>query len=228
MRSSSSDRQQRGRSNHPSRPQRSHAVRSSTAFGSRGVVRLAAIVLACTRINQRWTNAFVVSPQVSVGSSSTGDVACYCWSHRHRFPYTHRCHTSTSSHTRLSSSPRVKQHNPANLGPAHDLTSGESTEKPRMPELNHDEIRRYSRHLILPDVGVTGQRRLKASSVLAVGTGGLGSPALLYLAAAGVGRLGIVDNDIVDESNLQRQVSMARVPSTTDVRYKHEYSVCTK
>lgn len=90
-----------------------------------------------------------------------------------------------------------------------------------MPELNHDEIRRYSRHLILPDVGVTGQRRLKASSVLAVGTGGLGSPALLYLAAAGVGRLGIVDNDVVDESNLQRQVNVIRVPSTTAVLYKN-------
>eukprot|EP00903_Cladosiphon_okamuranus_P012472 g11680.t1 len=75
-----------------------------------------------------------------------------------------------------------------------------------LPELNQAEVRRYSRHLILPDVGVEGQRRLKASSVLAVGTGGLGSPALLYLAAAGVGRLGIVDDDVVDESNLQRQV----------------------
>lgn len=75
-----------------------------------------------------------------------------------------------------------------------------------LPELNHDEVRRYSRHLILSDVGVNGQQRLKASSVLAVGTGGLGSPSLLYLAAAGIGRLGIVDDDIVDESNLQRQV----------------------
>ncbi|CAM9985427.1 unnamed protein product, partial [Hapterophycus canaliculatus] len=84
---------------------------------------------------------------------------------------------------------------------------GKSTdEREALPELNHDEVRRYSRHLILPQVGVNGQRRLKASSVLAVGTGGLGSPALLYLAAAGVGRLGIVDDDVVDESNLQRQV----------------------
>lgn len=79
-----------------------------------------------------------------------------------------------------------------------------------LPELNQDEVRRYSRHLILPDVGVGGQRRLKASSVLAVGTGGLGSPALLYLAAAGVGRLGIVDDDVVDESNLQRQVCVSQ------------------
>jgi adenylyltransferase/sulfurtransferase len=69
-----------------------------------------------------------------------------------------------------------------------------------------DEVRRYSRHLIIPDVGKTGQRRLKNARVLVVGAGGLGSPALLYLAAAGVGTLGIVDFDVVDESNLQRQV----------------------
>jgi adenylyltransferase/sulfurtransferase len=69
-----------------------------------------------------------------------------------------------------------------------------------------DEIARFSRHLILPEVGMEGQKRLKAASVLCVGTGGLGSPLLLYLAAAGVGRLGIVDFDLVDHSNLQRQV----------------------
>ncbi|NBR43853.1 MAG: molybdopterin-synthase adenylyltransferase MoeB [Synechococcaceae bacterium WB5_2B_268] len=69
-----------------------------------------------------------------------------------------------------------------------------------------DEIARFSRHLILPEVGMEGQKRLKAASVLCVGTGGLGSPLLLYLAAAGVGRLGIVDFDVVDHSNLQRQV----------------------
>ena len=73
-------------------------------------------------------------------------------------------------------------------------------------ELTVDEVRRYSRHLIIPDVGVTGQKRLKNAKVLVVGAGGLGSPALLYLAAAGVGMLGIVDFDVVDESNLQRQV----------------------
>ncbi len=72
--------------------------------------------------------------------------------------------------------------------------------------LSHDEIRRYSRHLIVPEVGMEGQKRLKASSVLLVGAGGLGSPLALYLAAAGVGRIGIVDFDLVDESNLQRQV----------------------
>lgn len=65
---------------------------------------------------------------------------------------------------------------------------------------------RYSRHLILPEVGVTGQRKLKASSVLCVGAGGLGSPLLLYLAAAGIGRIGLVDDDVVDLSNLQRQI----------------------
>ncbi len=75
-----------------------------------------------------------------------------------------------------------------------------------MSGLSHAEIARYSRHLILPEVGLEGQERLKASSVLCVGTGGLGSPLLLYLAAAGVGRIGIVDFDRVDASNLQRQV----------------------
>ena len=73
-------------------------------------------------------------------------------------------------------------------------------------ELSPDEIARFSRHLILPEVGMEGQKRLKGASVLCVGTGGLGSPLLLYLAAAGVGRLGIVDFDVVDHSNLQRQV----------------------
>src|ERR1700744_4713228 len=73
-------------------------------------------------------------------------------------------------------------------------------------ELSVDEGKRYSRHLIIPDVGMTGQKRLKNAKVLVVGAGGLGSPALLYLAAAGVGTLGIVDFDVVDESNLQRQI----------------------
>jgi len=73
-------------------------------------------------------------------------------------------------------------------------------------ELSVDEVKRYSRHLIIPDVGMAGQKRLKNAKVLVVGAGGLGSPALLYLAAAGVGTLGIVDFDVVDESNLQRQI----------------------
>ncbi len=73
-------------------------------------------------------------------------------------------------------------------------------------QLNTEEYQRYSRHLILPEVGLDGQKRLKAASVLCIGTGGLGSPLLLYLAAAGIGNIGIVDFDIVDSSNLQRQV----------------------
>ncbi|RCG18650.1 adenylyltransferase/sulfurtransferase MoeZ [Sphaerisporangium album] len=73
-------------------------------------------------------------------------------------------------------------------------------------DLTVDEVRRYSRHLIIPDVGMAGQKRLKNAKVLCVGAGGLGSPALMYLAAAGVGTLGVVDFDVVDESNLQRQI----------------------
>lgn len=73
-------------------------------------------------------------------------------------------------------------------------------------DLSVDEVRRYSRHLIIPDVGMDGQKRLKNARVLCVGAGGLGSPALMYLAAAGVGTLGIVEFDVVDESNLQRQI----------------------
>ena len=73
-------------------------------------------------------------------------------------------------------------------------------------QLSKDEYARYSRHIILPEVGLDGQKRLKAASVLCVGTGGLGSPLLLYLAAAGVGRIGIVDFDVVDTSNLHRQI----------------------
>jgi molybdopterin/thiamine biosynthesis adenylyltransferase/rhodanese-related sulfurtransferase/molybdopterin converting factor small subunit len=75
-----------------------------------------------------------------------------------------------------------------------------------LPSLSNDEIARYSRHLIMPEVGMEGQRRLKAASVLMIGTGGLGAPTGMYLAAAGVGRLGILDFDVVDESNLQRQI----------------------
>jgi adenylyltransferase/sulfurtransferase len=75
-----------------------------------------------------------------------------------------------------------------------------------LPALTNDEIKRYSRHLIMPEVGMDGQRRLKAGSVLCVGAGGLGSPAAMYLAAAGVGTIGVVDFDVVDFSNLQRQI----------------------
>ncbi len=75
-----------------------------------------------------------------------------------------------------------------------------------LPELSHSEIHRYSRHLLIPEVGLEGQKKLKAASVLVIGTGGLGSPVALYLAAAGIGRIGLVDYDVVDFSNLQRQV----------------------
>ncbi len=85
-----------------------------------------------------------------------------------------------------------------------------------LPELTQDDLSRYSRHLVLPEVGEEGQRRLKAACVLCVGTGGLGSPLALYLAAAGVGTLGLVDFDRVDASNLQRQI----IHSTADVGRK--------
>lgn len=77
---------------------------------------------------------------------------------------------------------------------------------PTLPGLTRDEILRYSRHLLIPEVGLEGQRKLKGASALVIGTGGLGSPVALYLAAAGVGRIGLVDYDVVDSSNLQRQV----------------------
>ncbi len=82
-----------------------------------------------------------------------------------------------------------------------------------LPSLSNDEIARYSRHLLLPEVGMEGQQKLKAAKVLCVGTGGLGSPLAFYLAAAGVGTLGLVDFDVVDSSNLQRQI----IHSTKDV-----------
>jgi adenylyltransferase/sulfurtransferase len=85
-----------------------------------------------------------------------------------------------------------------------------------LPELTTDDLSRYSRHLILPEVGMEGQRRIKAARVLCVGTGGLGSPLAFYLAAAGVGTLGLVDFDVVDASNLQRQI----IHSTKDIGRK--------
>jgi molybdopterin/thiamine biosynthesis adenylyltransferase/rhodanese-related sulfurtransferase len=89
----------------------------------------------------------------------------------------------------------------------------------RREPLSHEEIARYSRHLIIPEVGLAGQERLKAARVLLVGTGGLGSPLALYLAAAGVGTIGLVDDDVVDASNLQRQV----IHGTSDIgRHKVE------
>src|SRR5580692_11608922 len=90
------------------------------------------------------------------------------------------------------------------------------TEPTALPELTTDDLSRYSRHLILPEVGMEGQQRLKAARVLCVGTGGLGSPLAFYLAAAGIGTLGLVDFDVVDASNLQRQI----IHSTKDIGRK--------
>jgi molybdopterin/thiamine biosynthesis adenylyltransferase/rhodanese-related sulfurtransferase len=84
---------------------------------------------------------------------------------------------------------------------------------PAAIELSHEEVQRYSRHLIMPEVGLTGQKKLKAASILLIGAGGLGSPLAMYLAAAGVGRLGLVDYDVVDYTNLQRQI----IHGTSDV-----------
>ena len=86
-----------------------------------------------------------------------------------------------------------------------NIAAEAKTEK-ELPSLSNEEIARYSRHLILPEVGLEGQKKLKAARVLMIGTGGLGSPLGLYLAAAGIGTLGLVDFDVVDESNLQRQI----------------------
>src|SRR6201988_812114 len=90
--------------------------------------------------------------------------------------------------------------------------------------LSKDEILRYSRHLIMPEVGMDGQQKLKAARVLCVGTGGLGSPVALYLAAAGIGTLGLVDFDIVDFTNLQRQI----LHTTADVGRKKLDSAAEK
>ncbi len=102
---------------------------------------------------------------------------------------------------------RVKDGDTIMIVPSIAGGAAVKTEVPAsLPSLSNDEISRYSRHLIMPEVGMEGQRRLKAASVLMIGTGGLGAPLGLYLAAAGVGRLGLVDFDIVEASNLQRQV----------------------
>lgn len=98
------------------------------------------------------------------------------------------------------------------------------TETIPLPELTTDDLARYSRHLILPEVGMEGQQRLKAAKVLCVGTGGLGSPLALYLAAAGIGTLGLVDFDVVDASNLQRQI----IHSTKDIGRKKLDSAAEK
>src|ERR1700692_3780887 len=99
-----------------------------------------------------------------------------------------------------------------------------ATEPTALPELTTDDLSRYSRHLILPEVGMEGQRKLKAARVLCVGTGGLGSPLALYLAAAGIGPLGLVDFDVGDASNLQRQI----IHSTKDIGRKKLDSAAEK
>src|SRR3954463_1269854 len=99
-----------------------------------------------------------------------------------------------------------------------------ATEPTTLPELTTDDLSRYSRHLILPEVGMEGQRKLKAARVLCVGTGGLGSPLAFYLAAAGIGTLGLVDFDVVDASNLQRQI----IHSTKDIGRKKLDSAAEK
>ena len=99
-----------------------------------------------------------------------------------------------------------------------------ATDPTVLPELTPDDLSRYSRHLILPEVGMEGQRKLKAASVLCVGTGGLGSPLAFYLAAAGIGTLGLVDFDVVDASNLQRQI----IHSTKDIGRKKLDSAAEK
>src|SRR5579871_3453151 len=99
-----------------------------------------------------------------------------------------------------------------------------ATETAPTATLNKDEILRYSRHLIMPEVGMDGQQKLKAAKVLCIGTGGLGSPLALYLAAAGVGTLGLVDFDVVDYTNLQRQI----IHTTADVGRKKLDSAAEK
>src|SRR5579859_3975156 len=98
------------------------------------------------------------------------------------------------------------------------------TEPTMLPDLTTDDLSRYARHLILPEVGMEGQRKLKAAKVLCVGAGGLGSPLTFYLAAAGIGTLGIIDFDVVDASNLQRQI----IHSTKDIGRKKLDSAAEK
>jgi adenylyltransferase/sulfurtransferase len=115
--------------------------------------------------------------------------------------YLQREQTPVKPGDTLSIVPSVAGGAPGTVGA--DLKVGPSVE---LPSLSGDEVKRYSRHLIMPEVGMDGQRKLKAGSVLCIGAGGLGSPVAMYLAAAGIGRIGIVDFDVVDFSNLQRQL----------------------
>ena len=103
-----------------------------------------------------------------------------------------------------STSTRVREGDVLTIVPS--IAGGSPATETALPKLSHAEVLRYSRHLLLPEVGVEGQRKLKAARVLTIGAGGLGSPLTLYLAAAGVGTIGIVDFDVVDLTNLQRQI----------------------
>jgi adenylyltransferase/sulfurtransferase len=123
----------------------------------------------------------------------------------HDIRYLKREQTPIGESDTLSIIPSVAGGSPESPAAVSDPASARATDD-TLPTLTNEEVRRYSRHLIMPEVGVEGQRRLKAARVLCVGAGGLGSPASLYLAAAGVGTLGLVDFDTVDFSNLQRQV----------------------
>jgi molybdopterin/thiamine biosynthesis adenylyltransferase/rhodanese-related sulfurtransferase/molybdopterin converting factor small subunit len=117
--------------------------------------------------------------------------------------YLQREETPVKAGDTLSIVPSVAGGAPTTATPP--AKTGQSQTRPE-EDLSPEEIKRYSRHLIMPEVGIDGQRKLKQSSVLCIGAGGLGSPAAMYLAAAGVGRIGIVDFDVVDYSNLQRQL----------------------
>ncbi|HVQ14818.1 MAG TPA: ThiF family adenylyltransferase, partial [Vicinamibacterales bacterium] len=117
--------------------------------------------------------------------------------------YLQREATPVKAGDTLSIVPSVAGGAPTTATPPSNVGAGLQA---RPDDLSPDEIKRYSRHLIMPEMGMDGQRKLKTGSVLCIGAGGLGSPAAMYLAAAGIGRLGIVDFDVVDFSNLQRQL----------------------
>jgi molybdopterin/thiamine biosynthesis adenylyltransferase/rhodanese-related sulfurtransferase/molybdopterin converting factor small subunit len=120
--------------------------------------------------------------------------------------YLQKEQTPVSPGDTISIIPSVAGGDPVTTEEVHGVGPHSKQTDRELPQLTNDEIKRYSRHLIMPEVGVDGQRKLKAGKVLCIGAGGLGSPAAMYLAAAGVGTIGIVDFDVVDFSNLQRQI----------------------
>jgi hypothetical protein len=115
-------------------------------------------------------------------------------------------HQQSTNHNRYIAKLHLFLSTPNSNNQDGDTPSLSSSSSTNTNTLSNEEIRRYSRHLVLSDVGMVGQMKLKNSAVLMIGAGGLGSPILLYLAAAGIGHIGIVDADVVDESNLQRQI----------------------